>query len=250
MRLPLVIVGIVLTIFSIPAYYYSPQYLTNTTHTFIGSMSGGNMNTASMLRQMGYPSLHQVIAMIQYSLIGMEVAGVGIVMFGLVAKKKTPKSLSVKPVPSESTVESHIGSQSVDSKIIKSHQNPENDKAMFLAVNEVLGKLEAELKEMKTGYEDHKHKIENEKKKLEKREREQLAKIIATGEVLIKEITPGQLGDRIKYYVELKNEETGQPVDLSLLADKFARMKQSNDFHNGVDITPRDFNNMKRFLDK
>ncbi|MGI0073811.1 MAG: hypothetical protein ACREA3_08365 [Nitrosotalea sp.] len=57
---------------SIPAYYYSPPYLSAATHSFIGSMSGGNMNTASMLRQMGYPSMHQVISILQYSLIGWQ----------------------------------------------------------------------------------------------------------------------------------------------------------------------------------
>ncbi len=248
MRIELVAVGIVLTIFSIPAYFYSPSYLSSVTHSFIGSMSGGNMNTASMLRQMGYPSMHQVISMLQYSLIGMAVAGIGIAMFGLVSKK-IPKSIEVKLVTDDPIEELHVN-KSHGSKIARTSQpNPKNDPVMFEAVNDVLGKLESELKEMKTGYEDHKQKIETEKKKLEKREREQLAKIIATGEVLIKEIKPDQFGDRIKYYVELKNE-AGQPVDLSLLAEKFAKMKQSRDFTHDVDITPTDFKNMKRFLDE
>ncbi len=249
MRIELVAVGIVLTIFSIPAYFYSPGYLSSVTHSFISSMSGGNMNTASMLRQMGYPSMHQVISMLQYSLIGMAVAGIGIALYGVVAKK-IPKAISVKLVADEPIEELHVGGKSTGSKNASSRPNPRNDPAMFDAVNDVLGKLESELKEMKTGYEDHKQKIENEKKKLEQREREQLAKIIATGEVLIKEITPDQFGDRIKYYVELKNKETGKPVDLSLLAEKFAKMKQSRDFNDGLDITASDFKNMKRFLDE
>lgn len=250
MRIALVITGIVLTIFSIPAYFYSPDYLSNVTHSFISSMSGGNTNTASMLRQMGYPSMHQVISMLQYLLIGLAAAGVGMALFGIVAKK-VPKSVSVKLVTDEPIEELQIGGKSSGAKTSKNPQsNPGNDKVMFEVVNDVLGKLESELKEMKTGYEDHRQKIENEKKKLEKREREQLAKIIATGEVLIKEITPDQFGDRIKYYVELKNEETGKPVDLTLLAEKFAKMKQSRDHTDLADITPNDFKNMKRFLDE
>ncbi len=250
MRMELVAIGIFLTIVSIPAYYYSPHFLSDATHSFIGSMSGGSMNTASMLRQMGYPSMHQVISILQYSLIGLEVVGVGLVMFGFVAKK-VPKSIPVKLVTDEPIEEVHVGGQSRGSKTTKSSQpNPGNDKIMFEAVNDVLGKLDTELKEMKTGYEDHKQKIENEKKKLEQRQREQLAKIIATGEVLIKEITPDQFGERIKYYVDLKNKETGQPVDLSLLAEKFAKMKQSRDITDMADITPSDFKNMKRFLDE
>jgi hypothetical protein len=225
MRLILVIAGMMLAIISIPAYYYLPHVLSDVTHSFIGSMSGGNINAASMLRQMGYPSMHQVLAMLQYSLIGLEVAGVGLVMFGLVAKK-SPKTISVKLVTDEPLEELHIGSQSRGSKSMKGAPNVESNKVMVEAVTDVLGKLETELKDMKTGYEDHKQKIENEKKKLEQRQREQLAKIIATGEVLIKEITPDKFEERIKYYVGLKNEETGQPIDLSLLAEKFAKMKK------------------------
>ncbi|MGI0073810.1 MAG: hypothetical protein ACREA3_08360 [Nitrosotalea sp.] len=179
----------------------------------------------------------------------MAVAGIGIAMFGLVAKN-IPKSISVKLVTDEPFEELHIRGQSRGSKTMKGMPNTENDKVMFEAVNDVLGKLETELKDMKTGYEDHKQKIENEKKKLEQRQREQLAKIIATGEVLIKEITPDKLGERIKHYVELKNEETGQPVDLSLLAEKFAKMKKTMDSTDRSYITPSEFENMKRFLDE
>ncbi len=102
---------------------------------------------------------------------------------------------------------------------------------------------------MKSGYEDHKQKIETEKKKLENRQREKLAKIIATGEVLIKEIPPDTFEERIKYYVELKNAETGQPVDLSLLAEKFAKMKQKMD-STDKNYTASEFESMKRFLDE
>lgn len=249
MRLILVITGIVLAMFSIPAYYYLPHILSDMIHSFVGSMSGGSINGASMLRQMGYPSMHQVLSILQYSLIGLEIAGVGLMMFGLVAKK-APKSISVKLVTDEPFAELHIGGQSRGSKTMKRAPNIEQDKVMFEAVNDVLGKLETELKDMKTGYEDHKQKIENEKKKLEQRQREQLAKIIATGEVLIKEIKPDRFEERIRYYVELKNEETGQPVDLSLLAEKFAKMKKTLDSTDKSYISPREFENMKRFLDE
>lgn len=42
---------------------------------------------------------------------------------------------------------------------------------VFETVNGILGKLENELKDMKTGYEEHKQKIETEKKKLEQKQR-------------------------------------------------------------------------------
>jgi hypothetical protein len=151
-------------------------------------------------------------------------------------------------VTDEPLRELHVGSQSLGTKPAKSMPNTEHAKVMFDSVNDVLGKLETELKDMKSGYEDHKQKIENEKKKLEQRQREKLAKVIATGEVLIKEITPDRFDERVTHYVELKNTDTGQPVDLSLLAEKFSKMKQKMD-STEKNYTPTDFESMKRFLD-
>ena len=247
MRLVLVIAGMLLTIISIPLHSYLPPVLTNAMHSFISSMSIGNMNSVSMLRQMGYPSMHQVIFVLQYMIIGMGVAGAGLMLFGVMAKK-APKAISVKLVTDEPLKELHIGGKSLGSKATKSTPSPEQAK-IFDSVNDVLGKLEGELKDMKMGYEDHKQKIESEKKKLEQRQREKLAKIIATGEVLIKEITPDRFEERIEHYVELKNAETGQLVDLSLLAEKFAKMKKKMDSAD-ANYTPSEFESMKRFLDE
>ena len=247
MRLVLVIAGMLLTIISVPLHSYLPPLLTNAMHSFISSMSIGNMNSVSMLRQMGYPSMHQVIFVLQYMIIGMGVAGAGLMLFGILAKK-APKTISVKLVADESLKELHIGGQSLGSKATKSAPSQEQAK-IFDSVNDVLGKLEGELKDMKTGYEDHKQKIESEKKKLEQRQREKLAKIIATGEVLIKEIAPDKFEERIEHYVELKNAETGHLVDLSLLAEKFAKMKKKMDSAD-ASYTPSEFESMKRFLDE
>ena len=212
---------------SIPSYYYAPHYLTASVHSFIGSMSGGNMNTVSMLRQMGYPSLHEVMPIFQYSLVGLAIAGLGIAVFGVITKK-VPKFKSVKLVTNESFGELRIESPSLDLKTKKgSHSDEGNKKEVVGAVNDVLTKLESELKEMKMGYEDHRKQIEAEKMELEKKEREQLAKIISAGEVLTKEIAPDKFGDRVQHYVELKNEVTGKPVDLSLLAEKFNKMRKT-----------------------
>ena len=77
------------------------------------------------------------------------------------------------------------------------------------------------------GYEDHRQQIESERIELEQKERERLAKIISAGEVLTQEIARDRFNDRVKYYVELKNEVTGKPVDLSLLAAKFNKMRKT-----------------------
>ena len=54
-----------------------------------------------------------------------------------------------------------------------------------------------------------------------------MAKIIAEGEVLTKEIPAEKIDERIKYYNGLKNEDTGQLADLSLLAAKFRKMHRT-----------------------
>ena len=227
MRLELVIIGIFLVLISIPSYFYAPQFLTASVHSFISSMSGGNMNTVSMLRQMGYPSLHEIMPIFQYSLVGLAVAGLGMAMFGMVAKK-AQKFKSVKLVTNEPFEELRIEAPTPGSKTKKGTQSEAgNEKAMAGAVNDVLTNLESELKEMKMGYEDHRKKIEAEKMELEQKERERLAKIISAGEVLTKEIAPDKFNDRVKHYVELKNEVTGKPVDLSLLAEKFSKMRKT-----------------------
>lgn len=249
MRLELVIIGIFLVLISIPSYYYAPHLLSVSVHSFVSSMSGGNMNSVSMLRQMGYPSLHEIMPIFQYSLVGLAVTGLGMMIFGLVAKK-TPKSISVKLVTNEPFEELRIEAQPPGSKAKKgSRSDTGNEKAMVGDVNNVLTKLETELKEMKMGYEDHRQQIESEKMELERKEREQLAKIISAGEVLTKEITPDKFGDRVKYYVGLKNEETGKPIDLSLLAEKFEKMRKTMGSTGEIYTTPNEFENAKRFLD-
>lgn len=234
MRLELVIIGIFLVLISIPSYYYAPHFLTASAHSFISSMSGGNMNSVSMLRQMGYPSLHEIMPIFQYSLVGLAVAGLGMTMFGVIAKK-VPKFRSVKLVTNEPFGELRIESQPSGSKTKKGPQSDAgNEKAMVGAVNDVLTKLETELKEMKMGYEDHRQQIETEKMELERKEREQLAKIISAGEVLTKEIASDKFNDRVKHYVELKNDVTGKPVDLSLLAEKFNKMRKTMDSNDEI----------------
>lgn len=227
MRLGLALVGILLVMISVPSYYYAPHYLAVSVHSFVSSMSGGNMNSVSMLRQMGYPSLHEIMPIFQYSLVGLAVAGLGLTIFGVLAKRMS-KSVSVKLVTNEPFGELRIESKLLGPKTKKGNKSGVGDeKTMAGTVNDVLSKLETDLKEMKMGYEDHRKKIETEKMELERKEREHLAKIISAGEVLTKEITPDKFGDRVKHYIELKNEDTGKPVDLSLLAEKFSKMKKT-----------------------
>lgn len=250
MRLVLVICGTLLAMISIPSYYYAPHFISQTAHSFVASMTGGNtLSGVSMLRQMGYPPLSVVIEAFQYLSIGMVFTGMGFVTFGLVTKK-TSRPIPVKIISDNLPEGSDSRLQQKNSKLTKSIQEgQENDQVEFKVVNDVLTKLETQLKDIKTGYENHRQSIEDEKKNLEQRERERMAKIITTGEVLIKEITPDKFEERVKYYVGLKNDETGQPIDLSLLAEKFEKMKKMLDARGKSDLTPSEFDSFRRFLD-
>ncbi len=249
MRLVPVIGGALLALVSIPAYYFAPYLLSQTVHAYVNSMTGSNsLNSLSMLRQMGYPPLSVVIPIFQYMLIGLAWAGIGFVAYGLVAKKKE-KPIPVKVVSDEQLVESYSKMQQ-NSNTRNSQANRGSEQVSFEVVSNVLTKLESELKDIKTGYENHKQTIEEEKRNLEQKERERLAKIIATGEVLIKEISPEKFEERVNYYIGLKNDETGHPVDLSLLAEKFQKMKKVLDAKGKSDLTQDEFDSFRRFLDK
>ena len=248
MRLVPVIGGAVLTIISIPSYYYAPHFLSQTIHTFVASMMGGNtIGGASMLRQMGYPPMSVIISMFQYLLIGLSWTGIGFVAFGLVTKKVS-KPIAVKVVEDEQDEKHHSNRQQTSSKTLKMVQTDAgNEQEGFEVVNNVLTKLETQLKDIKTGYENHKQTIEDEKKNLEQKERERMAKIIAAGEILIKEITPDKFEERVKHYVGLNNE-SGQPVDLSLLAEKFETMKKMLYSKDKNNFAQDEYDGFRRFL--
>lgn len=249
MRLGWLIGGAVITMLSIPSYYYSPGYLSQAAHSFVNSMTNDNPgNSMSMLHQMGYPHLSVIITAVQYLLIGTAWTGIGLVAYGLVAKKKS-KPMVVKMVAEEQPATRDADHADSPMMTKTPHTSGGEESVAQGVVNDVLTKLETQLKEIKNGYEVHKQSMEEERRNLEQRERERMAKIIATGEVLIKEIPPERFEERVKHYVELKNEETGLPIDLSLLADKFERMRKMLDSRGKSDLTPSEFDSFRRFLD-
>ncbi|MGI0087209.1 MAG: hypothetical protein ACREBI_04545 [Nitrosotalea sp.] len=176
MRTLPIIGGALLVIISTSSYYYAPHFLSDTVHSFAASMSGGGTNGLSMLRQMGYPSLHAVISVFQYSLIGLAIVGLGGIGFGLITKK-IPKVMTVKVVAEEVLGESHSKPQSkIPKKTNDSQASSGDEQVDFKVVNDSIAKLETELKNIKTGYEEHRQQLEDEKKKLEQRERERMEK--------------------------------------------------------------------------
>ena len=115
MRLSLVMAGLCLVIISIPGYLDTPSFMSQMIHSFTSSMTGSIPGTSggSMLHQMGYPSRTVIIPMIQYSFIGLAVAGIGITVFGTVAKK-IPKQVAVKLVTESEIKEISTGPKIAD----------------------------------------------------------------------------------------------------------------------------------------
>ena len=102
MRSVMIIAGVCLVFISIPGYLDTPSFMSQMIHSFSSSMTGSIPGTGggSILHQMGYPSRTVIIPLIQYSFIGLAVAGIGLTAFGTVAKK-IPGPVTVKLVAEE-----------------------------------------------------------------------------------------------------------------------------------------------------
>ena len=103
MRIILVIIGIVIAAFSMIGYVYTPIAISQVAHSMLGmagSSSSSPMSTSSMLHSMGYPSRSAIIPVMQYSFIGLEVAGMGLAFYGFIAKKPV-KKVVVKKNPNK-----------------------------------------------------------------------------------------------------------------------------------------------------
>ncbi len=83
--------------------------------------------------------------------------------------------------------------------------------------------IEKENTENKTLLAAIKKEREDEKAKIAQSKREELALIIANGEIITKEYPEDKLDERKKFWTELKGED-GSLKDISLLAEKFQKM--------------------------
>ena len=99
MRTILVIIGIALAVLSMIGYVYTPVAISQVAHSMLGmagSSSSSSFSTSAMLHSMGYPSRSTVIPAMQYSFIGLEVAGMGLTFYGFIAKKPVKKVVAKK----------------------------------------------------------------------------------------------------------------------------------------------------------
>jgi hypothetical protein len=94
MKLKIIVLGTSLILLAFPAYTILPSLMINEANKLTGGNSRSVL-TEAMLAQMGIPSIDTVIKFTKYCTIGLAVAGLGIIVFGIIAKK-VPKQSAVK----------------------------------------------------------------------------------------------------------------------------------------------------------
>ena len=86
MRPKIVMIGILFVLLAIPSYNIVPALLTELMNKFTGGGAATPMAN-QIFAQLGIPPIDTIIKYLQYSLIGLIVAGLFIVVFGMLAKK-------------------------------------------------------------------------------------------------------------------------------------------------------------------
>lgn len=98
MRLNIVIIGLACLFSAIPAYIKIPGLITDEMNI----LTGGNavsLSRSYLLEQMHIPPIDMMVAIAQYSFVGLAVAGVVIIIVGLVAKKHKTQFAKSKTQP-------------------------------------------------------------------------------------------------------------------------------------------------------
>jgi hypothetical protein len=98
----IVIIGITFALLAIPAYIMIPHFITKAMNKlpFGNEQSPIANQIFSQLGMPPIPSTPEIIAFVQYCCIGLVVAGIGIIIFGLVSKKTRklfPVKVSLEP---------------------------------------------------------------------------------------------------------------------------------------------------------
>jgi uncharacterized membrane protein len=92
LRIKLIIIGSVVIIIGIAGYFDSSNLMSKYMDSF--TVTPGSGVAANVFSQMGFPPLPEVDKWIHYSFVGLAVAGVLPVLFGIFAKKKIQKQFS------------------------------------------------------------------------------------------------------------------------------------------------------------
>lgn len=88
-------------IFAYFGYYMSPGYISDTVDKLTGGNTSHSM-TSNFLSQMGIPSVETMMDIARYSSVGLGVAGLGLMIFGIVTRNSKPQifveSLETNPL--------------------------------------------------------------------------------------------------------------------------------------------------------
>jgi uncharacterized membrane protein len=96
----LLITGVILILFGLLGYYYSPSVISDQMNKLMGG-NASDHGTSSLLSQMGIPPIETIIKLTEYSFLGLGFAGFGLTIFGTFAKN-IKKQILVKPVEANS----------------------------------------------------------------------------------------------------------------------------------------------------
>ncbi len=105
MRFQLIITGVVLIIFGIPGYLYTPNLMSQFMYSYTGT-SGSSTMATSVLQQIGIPPIQVIDQWIHYSFVGLAIAGVLLVVLGIFTKKNVKQFSNINAEPEESTEKS------------------------------------------------------------------------------------------------------------------------------------------------
>ena len=95
MRIQEILIGIAILVTSVYGYYHSAQLVDIFENQMLNSMSGVLSTPTSddqkySVVKSGYPSAETMTKLTQYGLIAISLISIGIIVFGVIAKKKTP----------------------------------------------------------------------------------------------------------------------------------------------------------------
>ena len=99
MRFKAVIIGLVCVVLSIPSYNVVPSFISSE----MNKLTGGSSSPMSyeILSKLGIPPVDTMVTLIQYSFVGLFVAGLGIIAFGIVSKNMPKRTFSKLTIESK-----------------------------------------------------------------------------------------------------------------------------------------------------
>ncbi len=105
----LVIIGIVIVLLAVPAYIMLPFLLTQEMYKLTGGNSASALSN-QIFSQLGIPPIDTMIAFMKYLFVGLIIAGLGMISFGVISRKmakQSPLKVNIEP-----NLRLHVGEDS------------------------------------------------------------------------------------------------------------------------------------------